>query len=105
MAKDEVLKMLSDYIGEDKSDSAITLMEKVNDALDDSVVDKLNDQIKELERKVEDTDNTWRERYMKRFTDNTPPTTTTEDKEEEDTGDNSEDIVEPPSFEEIANEF
>lgn len=105
MPKEDVLKMLSDYIGEDTSDNAIALMEKVSDALDESVVESLNNEIDNLKKQVTDTENTWREKYMKRFTDNTPITTGSEEKEEEDTGANSEDIIEPPSFEEIANEF
>ena len=106
MAKDEILKMLSDYIGDDTGDSAIALMEKVSDALDDSVVEKLNNEITDLKQQVVDTENTWREKYMKRFTDNTPTTTGDEEKEVVDEGANSEDeYIAPPSFEEIAKEF
>lgn len=106
MVKDEILKMLSDYIGEDTSDSAIALIEKVSDALDESVVESLNKEITDLKQQVVDTENTWREKYMKRFTDNTPTTTGDEEKETVDEGANSEDeYITPPSFEEIANEF
>ena len=106
MAKDEILKMLSDYIGEDTGDSAIELMEKVSEALDESVVESLNKEITDLKQQVIDTENTWREKYMKRFTDNTPTTTGDEEKETVDEGANSEDeYIAPPSFEEIAKEF
>ena len=108
MAKEDVLKALKDYIGDDTGDSAIELMETVSDAInesDASEIETLKGKVAELEQKVVDTENTWREKYMKRFTDNTPETTTKETKDEEDNGANEDDYIEPPSFEEIANEF
>ena len=109
MAKEDVLKALKDYIGDDTGDSAINLMETVSDAInetDASEIETLKGKVAELEQKVVDTENTWREKYMKRFTDNTPTTTGDDEKETVDEGANSEDeYITPPSFEEIVKEF
>lgn len=92
--KEEIIKKLSDYIGEDTSDGALSLLEDVTDTLEDSAdVSKYVSEIEELKNKIEETDTMWREKYKARFTDYTP-----------DTGDNSEDEdIEPPTEEEIAN--
>lgn len=104
--KEEVIKKLAEYIGEDKSDGAIELMEIVNDSMDDSKITSLESEIATLKQEKADLDNSWREKYMKRFTDATP-TTTGDEKDEVDTGanDSEEEDLEPPTFEEIAEEF
>ena len=83
--KEEIIKKLSDYIGEDTSDGALSLLEDVTDTLEDSAdVSKYVSEIEELKNKIEETDTMWREKYK--------------------AGDNSEDEdIEPPTEEEIAN--
>ena len=102
--KEEIIKKLSDYIGEDTSDGALSLLEDVTDTLEDSAdVSKYVSEIEELKNKIEETDTMWREKYKARFTDYTPDTSASNESEV-DTGDNPEDEdIEPPTEEEIAN--
>ena len=103
--KEEVIKMVSDYIGEDKGDNAILLMETVTDYVSDSKIEELEKEVETLKQEKTEVENTWREKYMKRFTDFTP--NTTDDKKDvvDEGGNPSEDDIEPPSFEDIAKEF
>ena len=102
--KEEIIKKLSDYIGEDTSDGALSLLEDVTDTLEDSTdVSKYVSEIEELKNKIEETDTMWREKYKARFTDYTPDTSASNESMV-DTGDNSEDEdIEPPTEEELAN--
>lgn len=106
LSREDLINSIVDYIGEDKSDNAITLIENVTDSIEDSVdVSSYEARITELEKKVEETENTWREKYISRFKDYTP-TPTKDVKTEVDSGANSEDgDIEPPSFEDIAKEI
>lgn len=61
--RDELLKKLSDYIGEDNSDAALELMEDVTDTYDSFGVEEKED----WKAKYEELDATWRERYRARF--------------------------------------
>lgn len=104
LSKDELIKKVSDYVGND--DGALELLGDLTDTLEDSTdVSGYEARIVELENKVAETETMWREKYKARFTDVTPKAT--EDiKDEVDNGDNSEEgDIEPPSFEEIGNMF
>lgn len=105
-SKEEFTKMLSEYIGDDTGDSAIKLMETITDSWDDSRAVELENKVALLEQEKTELDKSWREKYMKRFTDSTP-TTTDDEKDEVDEGanDSEQDDIEPPTFEEIAKEF
>ena len=105
-SKEEFKKMLSEYIGDDTGDSAIKLMETITDSWDDSRTVELENKVALLEQEKTELDKTWREKYMKRFTDATP-TTSDDEKEEVDDGANDSEVedLEPPTFEEIAKEF
>ena len=102
LTREELMSKFTSYIGEDTSDAALELMEDINDSFD-SDLSSYVDQIEELKRKVEETDNMWREKYKARFTDYTPDTSSS-NISEVDTGDNSEaDDIEPPTEEELGS--
>ena len=64
-SKDEIISMISQQIGEDNSDEAISLLEDINDTLNDYET-KTNDSTN-WKQKYEDNDKEWRERYKERF--------------------------------------
>ena len=64
-SKDEIISMISQQIGEDNSDEAISLLEDITDTLNDYET-KTNDSTN-WKQKYEDNDKEWRERYMERF--------------------------------------
>ena len=69
--KDELIKQITDALGDNKtSDAGIALLEDIADTLDASSstdVDDLKKQLEEANKKVEDTDKAWREKYTQRF--------------------------------------
>lgn len=109
LSKEDLLKKASDFIGDNTSDDAISLLEDLSDTLSEDTTDISGyvKEIEELKAKVVETETTWREKYKARFTDYTPATTSSEgDKSEVDNGANSsEDDLEPPTFDEIAENF
>lgn len=88
--KEEIIKKLSEYIGEDTSEEAIALLESVSDALDVSIEDKERE-IEELKKAIEEL----KRKYIERFT-NPESTTETEEIEEE-----SDEIEIKEKFEEL----
>lgn len=64
-SKDEIISMISQQIGEDNSDEAISLLEDITDTLNDYEI-KTNDSTN-WKQKYEDNDKEWRERYKERF--------------------------------------
>lgn len=59
--REELMQRLSEYIGEDNSDSALELMEDVTDTYD-----SLSDG-EDWKAKYDELDASWRERYRERF--------------------------------------
>ena len=59
LTKDEILSQLSEFIGDDSSDAAISLMENISDTLDPDTED--------WKSKYDELDASWRKRYMERF--------------------------------------
>ena len=102
--KPELMKRVSGYIGEDNSDEALSLLEDIQDTIEDSSdVSSYVTEIEELKKKVEETETTWREKYKARFTDYTPDASESV-RTEVDSGSNSEeDDIEPPSEEELGS--
>ena len=78
-SKEEVLKALTAYIGEDTGDSAISLLEDVTDSFEVEDVTSYISEIADLKAKNEEIERTWRERYKARFTDYTPQTVPDDD--------------------------
>lgn len=88
--KEEIIKKLSEYIGEDTSEEAIALLESVSDALDVSIEDKERE-IEELKKAIEEL----KRKYIERFTN--PEVTT----ETEEIDDESDEIEIKEKFEEL----
>lgn len=104
LSNEDLIKKVSDFVGEDTSDAALSLLEDVSDTLKDANdVSKYEAEIAELRKKVDEIDTSWREKYKARFTDVTP-TMSADVKTEVDTGANNEEgDIEPPSFEELGD--
>ena len=105
LTKEELLKKANAFIGDQATDEGVSLLEDIADTIEDTTdISEYVKRIEELEQKVSDTENTWREKYRARFLDSTPDTKPEPIKDEVDNGANDDDI-EPPSFEEIAAMF
>ena len=74
VTKDELIKKIKDYAGEDTGDAVIELMEDVTDTFDSFAGDG-----EDWKTKYEELDKTWREKYTARFVDGTNKTPTGED--------------------------
>lgn len=70
-SKDELISMISQRIGEDNSDEAITLLEDISDTFTDfesKTADTTN-----WKEKYEENDKEWRDRYKERFMNGDAP--------------------------------
>lgn len=71
---EEILELVATRVGDDNSDETLSFIEDINDTLRDYqakaeenyAVDK-DEEIKEWERKYNELDRAWRERYKERF--------------------------------------
>ena len=66
-SKDELLASLKSKFGDDTSDETITLLEDISDTLD-TTADGV-----EWQKKYEENDKMWREKYTSRFYDTPAP--------------------------------
>ena len=69
-SKDELLASIKSKFGDDTSDETITLLEDISDTLD-TVKEGVD-----WQKKFEDNDKMWREKYTSRFFDAPAPTPT-----------------------------
>ena len=65
LSRDDYFNRLQDYIGDDSSDRAISLVEDMTDTYNSFAERK--DDGDEWKKKYEDNDKSWRERYRRRF--------------------------------------
>ena len=65
LKRDEYFNRLQDYIGDDTSDKALTLVEDFTDTYN-SFEEKKSDEV-DWEKKYNENDKAWRERYARRF--------------------------------------
>lgn len=65
-SKAEIIKQLTDFIGENKTDEAINLLDDVSDSMVDDA-ENLKQQIEDLKQQNADNDNRWRQKYIDRF--------------------------------------
>lgn len=65
LTREELMQRITDRIGDDTSDEAITLLEDVTDTYDDMAA-RAADQT-DWERRYNDLDQSWRQRYIDRF--------------------------------------
>lgn len=77
-SKEEFIKALSDFIGDNTSDDALALLEDAQDSFEGEDVTPYKTEIADLKAKTEEIEKTWRERYKARFTDFTPEVVPTE---------------------------
>ena len=106
ISKEDLIKKVSAYMGEDKSDEALSILEDISDSYDEVDVTQYTDKISTLEKDIADLDASWRTRYRERF-ENKDATPTPQPEPEisiEDSVPSEEDVT-PPSFEDIAAEF
>ena len=106
ISKDDLIKKVSAYIGEDNSEEALSILEDISDSYDEVDVTEYENKISTLEKDIADLDASWRTRYRERF-ENKDATPTTDSESEisiEDSVPSEEDVT-PPSFEDIAAEF
>lgn len=65
LKRDEYFNRLQDYIGDDTSDKALTLVEDFTDTYN-SFEERKSDEV-DWEKKYQENDKAWRERYTRRF--------------------------------------
>lgn len=108
VSKDDFMSSLTAFIGDNRTDEAIKLLEDAADTIENETdVSAYVSEIEELKNKITETENTWREKYVSRFTDYTPQPANTENKNEVDTPEENkgDDDVIIPSVDEIADMF
>ena len=64
--KDELIKAVSEFIGENDADEAIAILEDVTDTLED-FEKRADSDGEDWKKKYEDNDKSWREKYRSRF--------------------------------------
>ena len=65
VSKEDLLNRITAFIGEDKNDEMITLVEDVTDTFDD--FDNKTKDATNWKQKYEENDKNWREKYINRF--------------------------------------
>ena len=71
ITKDEIIRKIKEYAGEDNGDSVIEILEDVSDTFDSFAGDG-----EDWKTKYEELDKSWREKYTSRFMDGTNKTPT-----------------------------
>lgn len=66
LSKSEMFKKVKEYLKEDTSDEAISLLEDLTDTLSEDNEDK-DKIIEDLKKEKEELDKSWRQRYIDRF--------------------------------------
>lgn len=89
LSKDELIEKVKNYIGDRTDDETIEIIEDITDSIDSSAAD-------EWQRKYEENDKMWRDKYVSRFFDKKEedPETPTEHEEEEKEYNSYEDLFE-----------
>lgn len=89
LSKDELIEKVRKYIGDRNDDETIEIIEDISDSIDSSDAD-------EWQRKYEENDKMWRDRYISRFVEKKEdePDPSTEHEEEEKEYNSFEDLFE-----------
>lgn len=89
LSKDELIEKVKKYVGDRTDDETIEIIEDITDSIDTSDAD-------EWERKYEENDKMWRDKYISRFFDKKEEDleTPTEHEEEEKEYNSYEDLFE-----------
>lgn len=94
LTKEQLMEDVRTHIGDDTSDSALALIENINDTVND-LETRANGDGTDWKKKYEDNDKEWRKKYTDRFFSNEPenvPDPDPEDPPEEHTPMNFEDL-------------
>ena len=76
LSKEELLIKVKNYIGDDTSEEAVSLLEDVDDSMSDS-----NDG--EWEKKYHELDESWKQKYIERFGSGDPEQNKEDDSKED----------------------
>lgn len=89
LSKAEMFKKVKEYLKEDTSDEAISILEDLTDTLSEDNPDK-DKEIEDLKKQLEEVDKSWRQRYIDRFEGKA--TENLDDKTPENEGGDSDDV-------------
>lgn len=91
LSKEELLIKVRNYIGDDTSEDAVSLLEDVDDSMSDSNDDK-------WEQKYHELDESWKQKYIERFGSGDPEQNKESDSNEDES---KEDDSEEKNFDEL----
>lgn len=77
LTREQLMEAIRTQIGDDTSDSALSLIENITDTVNDYET-RANTDGTDWKKKYEDNDNEWRKKYRERFFSGTPAGSTEE---------------------------
>ena len=102
---EDLMSSAKTLFADNSSDEVLSFLEDLTDSYTEQDVTSYESRILELEKKVEDTENEWREKYKARFFEPKEQISVIDEAQTEDTGNEGGDDVEVPSVDEIAESF
>ena len=102
---EDLMSSAKSLFADNSSDEVLNFLEDLTDSYTEQDVTSYETKISELEKKVEDTENEWREKYKARFFEPKEQVSVIDEAQKEDTGNEGGDDVEVPSVDEIAESF
>ena len=102
---EDLMSPAKSLFADNSSDEVLNFLEDLTDSYTEQDVTSYESRISELERKVEDTENEWREKYKARFFEPKEQISVIDEAQTGDTGNEGGDDVEVPSVDEIAESF
>ena len=104
VSKEDLLKQIKDFLGDNTSDEALKLIEDASDTLDANSsgadIDALNKQIETLKTEKEELDKAWRDKYRDRFF-SADPKGSKDNPEEDESREEEDEVEEPTEFSEL----
>lgn len=97
--KAEIIQQITNFIGENKTDDAVSILEDISDSMPDDS-ENLRQQIEDLKKQNTENDNKWRQKYIDRF-NNADDNETVSTKDE---NDNENKNSKPLTFENLFKE-
>lgn len=102
---EDLMSSAKSLFADNSSDEVLNFLEDLTDSYTEQDVTSYESRISELEKKVEDTENEWREKYKARFFEPKEQISVVDEAQTGDTGNEGGDDVEVPSVDEIAESF
>ena len=102
---EDLMSSAKSLFADDSSDEVLNFLEDLTDSYTEQDVTSYETRIAELEKKVEDTDNEWREKYKARFFEPKEQISVIDEAQTEEGSTEGGDEVEVPSVDEIAESF